>query len=114
MDKDADKLREEKESVSERLTGYLVWQSILILAFAEIMGQSRFLAQVLSVLGLVSTLIGFGNFLRLPLKMDALEGREDKGAKRLIRWVFQGRGLGLDCSVIFLVFWACAIAWSFF
>jgi len=108
------KAREEKASISARLTGFLVWQSILVLAFAEIAGQSYFLSQVLSILGLVSTLISLGNFLRLPARIDALEGREDKGARRLIRWMLQGRGLGIDCSLIFLMFWVSAIMWSFF
>ena len=114
MDEDSERLREEKASISARLTGFLVWQSILVLAFAEIMGQSFFLSQVLSLLGLISTLISLGNFWRLPSRIDALEARKDKGLRRLIRWMFQGRGLGIDCSLIFIVFWVCAIIWGFF
>lgn len=114
MGKDLERLREEKSLISARLTGFLVWQSILILAFAEMVGQSCFLSQVLSILGLISTLIGLGNFWRLPSKIDALEGRKDKGVRRFIRWMFQGRGLGVDCSIIFAVFWVCAIKWNFF
>ena len=113
MSKDLERLREEKASIPARLSGFLVWQSILVLAFAEIMGKSCCLSQVLSVLGLISTLLGLGNFSRLLLRIDALEGREDKGFRRLIRWMFQGRGLGIDCSIIFAVFWVCAIKWSF-
>ncbi|MCL0088155.1 hypothetical protein M1N86_02180 [Dehalococcoidia bacterium] len=114
MAKDPERLTEEKASISARLTGFLIWQSILILAFAEIMGQSYFLSQVLSVLGLISALIGLGNFWSLPSRIDALEGRKDKGIRRLMRRMFQGRSLGIDCSIIFTLFWFCAIKWIFF
>jgi dolichyl-phosphate-mannose--protein O-mannosyl transferase len=113
MDKDLERLREERASISVRLTGFLIWQSVLLLAFAEIMGQSYFLSWVLSLLGLISALIGFGNFWRLLSRIDALEGREDKGIRRLTRRMFQGRSLGVTCSIIFVIFWICAVIENF-
>lgn len=113
MDKDPERLREERTSISTRLTGFLIWQSVFVLAFAEMIGQSYFLSQVLSILGLISAMVGLGNFWPLPSRIDALEGREDKGIRRLIRRIFQGRSLGIECSIIFAVFWVCAIMWIF-
>ncbi|MBT9139124.1 MAG: hypothetical protein DDT31_01705 [Syntrophomonadaceae bacterium] len=111
MDKDLETLKEERASIPGRLAGYLLWQSILILAFAEIIAQSWFLSFVLSALGLVSSLIGLGNFWSLPAKIDSLEGRKDKGARRFIRRIFQGRTIGIECSAMFAIFWICAIIW---
>lgn len=114
MSKDPERLKEERALIPHRLTGFLIWQSILLLAFAEIMAHSRFLSQVLSILGLISALIGFKNFWGLPALIDSLEGRQDKGFRRFIERMFQGRGLGIPCSIIFAIFWVCAIIWSFF
>ncbi|MHA1742657.1 MAG: hypothetical protein ACTSV6_00220 [Candidatus Heimdallarchaeota archaeon] len=113
MSKDTERLKEERALIPHRLTGFLIWQSILLLAFAEIMAQSRFLCQVLSILGLISALIGLKNFWGLPSLIDSLEGRQDKGFRKLIRRMFQGRGVGIPCSIIFAVFWICAVKWSF-
>jgi hypothetical protein len=75
MSKDPERLKEERALIPHRLTGFLLWQSILLLAFAEIMAHSRFLSQVLSILGLTSSLIGLKNFWSLPAWIDFLEGQ---------------------------------------
>ena len=113
MNRDPERLREERALIPSRLTGFLLWQSILLLAFAEIMAHSGFLSEVLSILGAISAMIGLRNFWGLPALIDSLEGREDQGLRRAIERMFQGRGLGIPCSLIFIAFWACAMYWSF-
>jgi len=107
----------ERASIPPRLAGYLVWQSVLVLAFAEIMKTSVLLCQVLGVSGLISSIVGIVNFWGLPSKVNALEdavfGQKDRGTRRFIRTAFQGRSQGIYCSLVFAVFWIFGIVWSF-
>lgn len=113
MGEDRHRFREERALIPLRLSGFLLWQSILLLAFAQIMSESLFLGQTLGILGMISALIGFVNFWNLPAQMDSWEGREPAGFKRFVQRMFEGRGLGIPCSAIFLALWGCAIWWSF-
>jgi len=121
MDKDKDSLKRELEleraAIPPRLAGYLIWQSVLVLAFSQIMANSVQLSQVLSVSGLISSVVGIVNFWGLPSKLNALEdalfGQRDRGIKRFLRTAFQGRSQGIYCSFVFAVFWIFAIKWIF-
>ena len=93
MPKDTERLQQERASIAGRLTGFLLWQSVLALTFAELLPHALILAQILSILGVGSALIGVANFWTVPSLIDSLEGRKDHGIRRAVTRMFHGRGL---------------------
>ena len=108
----SNRLESELSLVPQRLAGYLIFESILILAFAEIMAHSLYLSQVLCILGIISAFIGIVNFADMLIRIIALE-QTKRGLGWMIMMPFHGRSLGITCSIIFFIFWAFAIKWAF-
>ena len=116
---DRERLRNEIARVPQRLTGFLIWESIILLAFVELVNTSIYLSEVLCILGLITSLIGIVNFSGSLRRIVALEerikpGQIKRGSIWFITILLRGRGLGVTTSLIFFVFWVYAIEWSFF
>jgi hypothetical protein len=57
--------------------------------------------------------VSLAHFWRLPRRLDALQGKSDKGVKRFLATWVEGRGIGIPCSIAFIMFWLLAVGWSF-
>jgi hypothetical protein len=84
----AEKLKEERQLLAPRLTAFLIGNSVFVLGFGTMIGNALFLSQVLGFIGLALSSVSLAHFWRLPRRLDALQGKSDKGVKRfLATWV---------------------------
>ena len=109
----AQKLREERQLLPQRLMVFLIGNSVLVLGFGTMIDNACFLSQVLGFVGLVSSSLGLAHFWRLPRRLDTLQGIEDRGCRRFLATWIHGRGIGIPCSILFVIFWLFAVVWSF-
>ncbi len=111
--RNAQRLREERQLLPQRLTVFLVGNSVLVLGFGTMIDTAWSLSQVLAIVGLLFSCFGLAHFCRLPKRIDALEGIQDRGSRRFLATWIHGRGIGIPCLVLFITFWVCAIIWAF-
>lgn len=106
-------ISEERQLLPQRLMVFLLGNSILVLGFSEIVSKSKFLSYVISSLGLVFSLIGLIHFCRLPKRLNAMEGIKHNWKRFLASWK-QGRGIGIPCSILFIIFWGLVLVGMWF
>lgn len=111
-EKNVQKAREERQLLPQRLMVFLIGNSILVLGFGPMIGSALFLSQVLGFVGLVFSGVALAHFWRLPARLDAYEGIRDKGVRRFFTNWIRGRGIGIPCSMLFIIFWLFAVVWS--
>ena len=111
-ERNAQRLKEERQLLAPRLTVFLIGNSVLVLGFATMIASALFLSQVLGFVGLVFSSVGVAHFWHLPRRLDTYEGIPDKGVKRFLTTWIHGRGIGIPCSMLFMIFWLFAVVWS--
>lgn len=111
--RNSEQLDKERQLLSGRLTTFLIGNSILVLGFATIIEHDLYFPRVLSIIGLLFAGFSLAHFWRLPRKLDALEGIQERSFGRFCKSMVKGRGIGIPCSMLFLIFWICAIIWAF-
>jgi len=112
-EKNAQRLKEERQLLPQRLMVFLIGNSVLVLGFSTMIDSALFLSRVLGFVGLVFTCFGLAHFWRLPRRLDTLEGIQDRGFRRFLKTWKKGRGIGIPCSILFIIFWLFALVCSF-
>lgn len=112
-ERNAQRLREERQLLPQRLVVFLIGNSVLVLGFGTMIDSALFLSRVLGFVGLIFSSLGLAHFWRLPRRLDTYEGIQDRSVRRFLTTWIHGRGIGIPCSILFIAFWVCAIIWNF-